>query len=196
MTLKTYSQNCGLASALDLVGERWTLLIIRTLLIGPARFNEIQAQLPGIGTNLLSARLKHLARRGLVEKEPGRQGVYELSEKGESLRPVLHSLARWGREYVQPGRAEYQLPWTMFNIESSFLPQRAHGLAAVIEFDMAGQVFHLVIKKRTCRAVAGPAVMPDVKVKTDKQSIFDAGGRLQIQGDSGVFDRVRPCFDL
>ncbi|HKJ17639.1 MAG TPA: helix-turn-helix domain-containing protein [Xanthomonadales bacterium] len=197
MTLKTYSQNCGLASALDVVGERWSLLIVRTLLVGPARFNEIQAQLPGIGTNLLAARLKYLARWGLVEKQTGRQGSYRLTEKGYSLRPILHQLARWGREFVPATGIENHPWWSMFNIESAFRPERADGLDAVIEFEMAESEFHLVIRKNTCRVAAGPALSADVIVKSDSPSIFVGGGsRLQITGDSAMFDRVRPCFDL
>ena len=196
MTLKTYNQNCGLASALDVIGDRWTLLVIRSLLTGPSRFNEIQSRLPGMGTNLLADRLKALQYRGLVTKEKGRQSSYALTEKGELLRPVVHQMAKWGRAFV-PGSGALSNPqWDMFNIEASFIPEKAQGIDAVIEFVLAGHAFHLVIRKQRCRAVEGPAVAADVSIRTDGSAMLGGGGRLQINGDTAVFDRVRPCFEL
>lgn len=196
MTLKTYNQHCGLAAALDVIGERWTLLIVRALLPGAARFSEIQAQLPGIGTNLLSARLKALTRRGLVEKPESRTGGYRLTPKGEALRTLVHQLAVWGRDYLPgPGAAHHPL-WTMFNIEAAFRPERAEGVDAVVEFRAAGEAFHLVIRRQTCRAVAGPAMHADVSIHSANEHILGDRARLQIHGDAVVFDRVRPCFDL
>lgn len=196
MALKTYSQNCGLAAALDVIGERWTLLIIRALLAGPARFGEIHGQLPGIGTNLLSERLKTLQRWGIVEKPEGPQNAYSLSNKGESLRPIAAALAAWGREFLPvPGAANHPA-WTMFNLEAAFRPERAEGIDAVIEFDIGGDQFHLVIRKQTCRAAAGPALAADVSIHSQGARLFGDKARLQIHGDAAVFDRVRPCFDL
>jgi DNA-binding HxlR family transcriptional regulator len=130
MTLKTYNQNCGLASALDVVGERWTLLIIRSLMTGPARFNEIQSRLPGMGTNLLAERLKSLTRWNLIKKESGRQSSYMLTRKGKALRPILHLLARWGRDYVSGAGTQTDPQWAMFNIEASFCPERSEGISS------------------------------------------------------------------
>ena len=196
MTLKTYNQNCGLAAALDVVGERWTLLIIRAMLAGPARFGEIQAQLPGIGTNLLSARLKSLSRRGVVEKHDGAQGSYALTAKGEALKPIVQRLAAWGRDFLPVPGGEYRPEWTMFNIESAFRPERAGDLDAVVEFRVADEPFHLVIHRQGCRAVAGPASAPDICVRSVNEHWLGEGARLQIQGDTEMFDRVRRCFDL
>ena len=196
MTLKTYNQNCGLASALDVVGERWTLLVIRSLLTGPSRFNEIQSRLPGMGTNLLAARLKSLQLRGLVEKKEGRQSSYALTDKGETLRPVIARLANWGRVFTPGQGAQSNSQWDMFNIEAAFIPEKAAGVDAVIEFRIAGDVFHLVIRKQTCRAVEGAAVAADVSIRSDGSVIFGDGARMQINGDATVFDQVRPCFSL
>ena len=196
MTLKTYSQNCGLASALDVVGDRWTMLVLRSLSTGPARFNQIQARLPGMGANLLAARLKALQRWGVVEKSPGRQSSYSLSEKGEALRPVLHQLACWGREFVSDSGNHSQPQWEMFNIEASFRPEKAKGIDAVVEVRLGESVFHLLIRKQTCRAVEGPAVEPDVSIRSGNVAMLSGGGRVQIQGDTRVFDRVRPLFNL
>lgn len=196
MTLKTYNQNCGLAAALDVIGDRWTLLVIRALLAGPARFGEIQSQLPGIGTNLLSARLKSLIRRGVVEKEDGQQGDYALSEKGEALRPVALELASWGRGFLPVPGGAHDTRWTMFNIEAAFRPERAEGLDAVVEFCIEDSAFHLVIRRQCCRAVSGRAVSPDVSIRSAGPQLSGKGARLQIHGDTAVFDRIRPCFDF
>src|SRR5947209_5516620 len=93
---RSYHQWCGMARGLDVIGERWTLLLIRDLLLGPKRFKDLFQGLPGIGTNLLAARLKELERKGIVRRTvlpaPAGSTVYELTELGESLRPVLYAI--------------------------------------------------------------------------------------------------------
>lgn len=108
---RTYNQDCVLAYALDLLGERWTLLIIRELFLGPRRFGDLHVALPGIGTNLLSKRLKELEEAGLiVGPGPGEgRGSYRLSEEGENLRPTVHALMYWSIEYFM-NRAEPSPP--------------------------------------------------------------------------------------
>jgi DNA-binding HxlR family transcriptional regulator len=196
MTLKTYNQNCGLAAALDVLGERWTLLIIRSLLSGSRRFGEIQAMLPGIGTNLLADRLKSLSRRGVLEKDEGLQGGYCLTARGEGLRSVVGELANWGRQYLPLSGGQYQPQWSMFNLEAAFRPERAEGLDAVVEFRISGEVFHLVIRKQACRVRVGSAPAPDVVIRSDSPRLQGEGARLQILGDTEAFNRVRPCFEL
>ena len=93
---RTYNQDCILAHALDLLGERWTLLIVRDLFLGPQRFGDLQAGLPGIGANLLSKRLKELEEAGLVEQAGGR---YRLTQTGEELRPPIRALVKWAMMY-------------------------------------------------------------------------------------------------
>lgn len=194
MSKKTYNQNCGLAAALDVVGDRWTLLIIRGLLAGPARFNELRSQLPGIGTNLLSARLDMLARHGVVLKQDGQQGEYVLTERGEAVRSAVQGLTSWGRQFLPiPGGAN-DVRWTMFNIESAFRPERAEDLDAVVELQAGEKSFHLVVRRGSCRAVSGPAVSPDVTIRSHDEEFLGGGARVQIHGDPEVFDRIRPCF--
>jgi DNA-binding HxlR family transcriptional regulator len=102
MTNRTYNQYCPLAHALDLVGERWTLLIIRNLFVGPKRFSDLLRGLPGIGTNILTARLKALEENGLIQSRflppPAASSVYELTPYGRSLQDVLVALALWGAQ--------------------------------------------------------------------------------------------------
>jgi DNA-binding HxlR family transcriptional regulator len=98
---RTYNQDCVLAYALDLLGERWTMLIIRELFLGPRRFGDLHAALPGLGTNLLSKRLKELEEAGLIVSpgESEARGQYRLTETGEELRPAVHTLMSWSIHY-------------------------------------------------------------------------------------------------
>ena len=106
---RTYDQYCPIAHALGAVGERWSLLIVRELLHGQRRYTDLADALPGIGTNILAARLRELEAAGVVAKRrllpPTPATVYELTEKGRGLHPVLHELARWGaRSSARPPR--------------------------------------------------------------------------------------------
>ena len=107
MSHKSYRQaDCGIAAALEVVGDRWTLLIVRELMKGNRRFNELQNALPGLAPNLLSARLKLLAEAGVVQRVAFREipprVEYYLTDLGVELRPVLMELLRWGNHFVQP----------------------------------------------------------------------------------------------
>jgi len=99
-TARSYAQLCGIATALDVIGDRWTPLVLRDLLLGPLRFGELAEGLPGIGTNTLAARLKHLEASGVIRRRllplPDRGTVYELTTYGRELEPILLALGRWG----------------------------------------------------------------------------------------------------
>lgn len=97
---RTYNQECIMAYALDLLGERWTLLIVRELFLGPRRFGDLHAALPGIGTNLLSKRLKELEDADIVMSTPGEaRGKYRLTDAGEEMRPCVRELMFWSIKY-------------------------------------------------------------------------------------------------
>ena len=104
--MRRYDQYCPIACSLGLIGERWTLLVVRELLHGPKRYTDLAEHLPGIGTNILATRLKELESAGLVEKRklppPWASTVYELTATGRELRPVLHELARFGARLMGP----------------------------------------------------------------------------------------------
>ena len=99
-TSRSYAQLCGIATAFDVIGDRWTALIVRDLLLGPLRFGDLTTGLPGIGTNTLTARLKALESSGVVARrllpQPERGTVYELTAYGRELEPILMALGRWG----------------------------------------------------------------------------------------------------
>ena len=111
MAERTYNQYCPIAHALDLIGDRWTLLICRDLLLGPKRFSDLHAGRPGIGTNILTDRLKGLDHAGLVQRRvlppPAASAVYELTPYGHGIEPALVALAQWGGQSLgvaQPGQ--------------------------------------------------------------------------------------------
>jgi len=97
--MRSYGQYCGLAKALDVVGDRWTLLIVRELLIGESRYTDLLTGLPGIATNLLASRLDEMEQAGLVTREvlppPAATAVFRLTPRGEELRPVIRALGQW-----------------------------------------------------------------------------------------------------
>ena len=115
--MKTYGQLCAVARALDVVGDRWTLLLVRELLIaGALRFTELQRGLPGIAPNLLSQRLRELETNGVVHRDPGTSGTpatYRLTARGAALEPVVRELLRWGAPTVPsaPPDAVFQMHW-------------------------------------------------------------------------------------
>src|SRR6266540_2349588 len=111
MTDRRYGQTCGIAHALDLVGERWALLVVRELLLGPKRFTDLREGLPGIGANVLASRLRELESAGVVQRRtlpaPAAATVYELTEYGRELEEPLLAFGRWGAKTLsrRPGDA-------------------------------------------------------------------------------------------
>lgn len=126
---KTYRQRCMVAKALDLVGERWTLLIVRDLLLGGRRYSDLLAGLPGLTTNLLAKRLERLSEEGLIEKRalppPASATVYELTVLGRALEPVVLSLGtfgeHYGREHGYPAAEDHGNPrWAMVSLKRRY----------------------------------------------------------------------------
>src|SRR6476661_31064 len=104
--MRSYDDPCGIARALDAVGERWSLLVVRELVLGPKRFTDLQHGLPGVSTDILAARLRGLEEAGVVRRAalppPAAAKVYELTDRGRELEPVLHALGRWGSAQPMP----------------------------------------------------------------------------------------------
>jgi len=210
-TKRSYQQYCGLASALDVVGERWTLLIIRELLLGPARYSDVLANLPGIGTNLLAERLKFLVQRGVVRqvdlRGTGAQLAYELTPAGEELRPLILGLTRWGMEFVGDPRPEDALRprWGFLAAEAMLDPTKVSDRHERYEFRVDDQVFHIETSGGRARARRGAAVDPAMVAKTDAATFVQIGsgrltpllamltGHLVLEGDVGA---VLRCCEL
>jgi DNA-binding HxlR family transcriptional regulator len=209
-----YGQFCGLAAGLDIVGERWTLLIIRELLLAPARFSEIADNLPGIGPNLLSDRLRSLSERGVIEAAPvpgdGRGKQYRLTRLGEQLREPLLQLARWGMSFL----SEKDLgglsrgAWGFLAVQAMIHGQEVPDVVESYEFRLDGDAFHLMLAGGRAHALRGPAVNPAIVVHTDATTFvkigadllspFDAlvSGALRIDGDPSAAQRATRLLGL
>lgn len=184
MEQRTYNQYCATARTLDLVGERWTLLLIRELLTGPKRFGDLQSSLRGLGTGLLAARLKHLEREGLAHKitlpPPARTPAYALTQAGEELGPVVMELARWGLKWAMdtPRPAETFHPgWAVLGLRACFDSVAATGLRAVYEFRVDDEIFHARIDDGTIEALHGPAQHPDATITTSADTFLGLTGQ-------------------
>ncbi|WP_028935574.1 winged helix-turn-helix transcriptional regulator [Pseudonocardia spinosispora] len=215
MQQRTYGQYCATARTLDLVGERWTLLLVRELLTGPKRYGDLQRSLRGMGTGLLAARLKHLEREGLAHKvtlpAPARTPAYALTEAGEELGPAVLALARWGTKWAMGSRREdetFHPGWAVLAMEAFFVPQEAADLCAVYEFRVGDEVFHLRVENGTIDAQHGPAQHPDAVIDTGeemfaqlaegRERLADAigDGRATASGDAEALRRLATLFCL
>jgi DNA-binding HxlR family transcriptional regulator len=187
---KHYDQYCPIAHALDLVGERWSLLIVRELLKGPKRYTDLADSLPRIGTNILAARLRELEGCGLVAKRrlppPTPAQVYELTPYGLGLRPVVRELAVWGlRSLGAPNEDDEFAPgWLKGALDVVFAPVAPTG---TFEFRIGDEVACLVDGE----ARSGPVEQPDVVLETDPVSFYFLFVERRWDGVSVEGDRDR-----
>jgi DNA-binding HxlR family transcriptional regulator len=201
---RSYNQYCTLAEALDVLGERWTLLLVRELMLGPRRFKDLLHGLPGIGKNLLAARLKHLEAEGLVVRRqlppPAGSQVYNLTEAGYDLGPVLTELARWGLGRLGEPRPNqvFRPAWGMFPLTYTADAEAAAGLRETYEFRIDGDIFHIRVNDGEVRPRTGPADGPDLVVTMDAATLLElfsgqlsavdglSQGRIAIEGEPAV----------
>ncbi|WP_141578621.1 winged helix-turn-helix transcriptional regulator [Actinomadura sp. WMMA1423] len=214
MEQRTYNQYCATARTLDLVGERWTLLLVRELLTGPKRFGDLQAGLRGLGTGLLAARLKLLEREGLARRTvlppPARTPAYALTEAGEELGPAILALARWGLKWAMDERRPdetFHPGWALLGLQACFDQEAAAGLRAVYEFRVDDEVFHARIDDGAIEVLHGPAQRPDATVTMSEEAFLGlVGGRAlgqaiedgsaSVSGDEEVLRRLKDLFPL
>ena len=187
MPARSYNQYCAIAHALDIVGERWTLLLVRELLVGPRRFSDLLADLPGIGTNLLASRLKSLAERDIVLREtlppPAASSVYKLTELGRGLEPVIVELHRWGsRTQGPPGPdTRFRPAWTPLAMRLAFDPSAAAGVNETYEFRVDADVFHAEVRDGALRTAQTAAESPDMVISIDAATFSEvAMGRIDL----------------
>lgn len=140
MGKRSYEQNCALARTADVIGERWTLLLVRDLLVGPRRFNELLASLQGIGSNLLAKRLRDLEAAGLVTRATDSSRAYGLTERGRALEPAVLAMIRWGLLHGPENREgdHHQDDWDLLALKAAFQPERAANLATGVQFNTDG----------------------------------------------------------
>lgn len=133
MRRRDYRQNCGVARAADIVGERWTLLIVRDLLIAPRRFSELERRMEGMGTNLLAKRLREMRESGLISDGPN----YALTEMGQALEPIVLGLAKWSlkwqRDPSNPNGLHFP-DWDLLALKALFLPDQGRRKAILACF--------------------------------------------------------------
>jgi DNA-binding HxlR family transcriptional regulator len=191
MARRTYNQYCATAHTLDLIGERWTLLIVRELVTGPKRFRDLLDSLAGIGTGLLASRLKFLEGEGLVQRvtlpPPARTPAYELTEAGAELEPAVMALSRWGMKWALGERREgehYRPGWAVLGMQAIFEPEEAGDIDAVYEFRIDDEVFHARIEHGQIESRHGPAQRPDAVIEATAEAFLEiAAGRLRL-GDA------------
>jgi len=210
---RDYGQYCGLAHALDVVGGRWSLLIVRDLLTGPKRFTDLEAGLPGVPTNVLSARLKELEEAGVVRRSllarPAKGVGYELTDYGQELEEPLMNLARWGARSLGPA-AEGQpisVDGLALALRSAFQPEAAAGLTRTYEVALDGRPLritlddgHLAITAEADGADVRLATRPDLflglllgQVRVDEAL---AAGQLTVTGSKPEARRFFKLFSL
>jgi DNA-binding HxlR family transcriptional regulator len=189
-----YDQYCGIAHALDLVGDRWALLVVRELMRGPLRYTDLVGRLPGIGTNILAARLRDLETGGVVVKRrlppPAASRVYELTEYGLALKPVLRELGLWGARSLGPPTHEEELfpGWLPNVIDTVLAPVAPPGR---FEFRVGDEIASLVDGE----AQEGSVEDPDVVVEGEPEGVYHLFvdrelDRVTVQGDRELLERL------
>jgi DNA-binding HxlR family transcriptional regulator len=201
---RSYDQFCSLARTLDVVGERWTLLVVRELMLGPRRFSDFLPALPGVGRNLLSARLRHLEEQGLVARRtlppPAGVQVYELTQDGRDLGPALAELSRWGVEHLEvpPPGAVFRPAWGMFPLSYMANTEAAAGLREDYEFRVGEETFTIQVRDGVVEPRTGPSDDPDLVVTMSPETLRElfegklaamdglGQGRITIEGPPEV----------
>ena len=208
---RTYDQYCPVARALELVGERWTLLVARELLLGPRRFTDLMAGLPGISANVLAGRLKDLEQEGMVARRtlppPAASAVYELTPEAAGLVSVLATMAEWGMTILGEPRArdEVRGEWIVLGLAVT-APAPDVGDGTTYELHIDGEVLHVQVRDGNLRPHHGPADDPDAVLTTDAMALADlwagrldvddalTAGRVTVDGDEDAAGRLLTSF--
>jgi DNA-binding HxlR family transcriptional regulator len=167
MDRRSYNQFCGLARSLDIVGERWTLLIVRNLLLGPLRYTELMRGLPGITTNLLAKRLREMEKVDLVERARSTAAdgghAYRLTPLGAGLEPAIHALGRWGwQAMTETKKGERRsLEWLLVALRRRYLGGETLR-AELIADDVP---YRIILSAGTAEIARGEVSSPDVRVR-------------------------------
>ena len=215
MSNRSYNQYCGLAYALDIVGERWTLLIIRELMAGPRRFTDLLSGLPGISTNLLTDRLKSLEQEEVLVRRtlppPAGSIVYELTPVGLALEKTLLEMGKWGSQFVPPSMDDALLLNVgsyALTLKTFFRPEQAQGLDETYELRIDNEVLHVRIHNGQVDVQQGAALKPDAVFETDIASYLSllqkrfqaseavAKGIIEVEGDPTALSRFQELCGL
>lgn len=211
---RTYNDACGVSRALDLVGERWALLIVRELLLGPKRFTDIRESLPGLSADILSQRLRELEQGGIVERAtlppPAPAKVYELTPKGRALEATLIALGRWGGANAEPPGEDMcmSIEAHVVSLRTLFEPDLARDLRATFALHLSGQHFHALVREGEIVVGRGDPPSPDVVIEGEAGTLLGVchgridrdealrSGQLKIEGDEETALRFLGLFPL
>jgi DNA-binding HxlR family transcriptional regulator len=212
-TKRTYGDRCGVARALDIVGERWALLVVRELLLGPKRFTDLRAGLPHVGPDILAQRLRELEQSGIVRRgtlpPPAGSRIYELTERGHELEPIVVALGRFGSVApFPPGEAQIGVDAVVIALKSLFAASAADGLSASYELRLGEQSFRIDVADGRIEAVRGSAEAPEATIETDPGTLASIlwhgrkleearrSGDIAIAGDRKAVTRFVGLFGL
>jgi DNA-binding HxlR family transcriptional regulator len=190
-TKRSYGEACRFAYALDLVGERWALLVVRELLLGPKRFTDLRAGLPNASTNILAERLRELEGGGVVRRRklppPAAAQVYELTEWGRELEPVVTQLGAWGaRSPFPPEHQEINSDSIVLALRSLFDPDAAGELSADYELRLNGDRFRICVDGGELELSRGAAEEPAATIGFDEPATMAAVLTSQLPLDAAI----------
>jgi DNA-binding HxlR family transcriptional regulator/putative sterol carrier protein len=212
-TTRTYGDSCGIARALDVVGERWALLVVRELLLGPKRFTDLRDGLPRVGPDILSQRLRQLEQAGVLGRRklapPAGAQVYELTDRGRELEPIVLGLGRWGsRVPMPPGDPELGVDSAMLALKTLFDVHAAEGLEASYELRLGEHRFHARVADGRLSLDRGDADRPDATIESDPNTLATLlwegrrlteavrSGDVKVEGNRPALTRFLGLFPL
>jgi DNA-binding HxlR family transcriptional regulator len=207
---RTYGDSCGIARALDRIGDRWALLVVRELTLGPKRFTDLRAGLPGVGPDVLAQRLRDLEAAGVVRRAtlppPAASRVYELTDWGSELEPVLLALGQWGSRAQLPGDPPPLSPDALaLALETTYAPTSTP-TAASYQLNLGEHAFVVRVGARGIDVRRGEARDPILRIDTDPGTLSAllwhgrpsaralADGVLAVEGDTAEMDRFLEFF--
>ncbi len=211
---RTYSDACGIARALDVVGDRWALMVIRELMLGPKRFGDIRGGLPKLSADVLSQRLRDLEEDGIVRRTtlppPAAVKVYELTPAGYELEPVLIALGRWGGANAPDPVIGVGMSFDshILSLRTLFSPALAGDLEATYELQLQSGPFRVAIADGVAEIAAGEAPGADAVIAGNVEPIFEVvrgvrdlreaegSGDLELSGDRKLAERFFSLFPL
>jgi DNA-binding HxlR family transcriptional regulator len=210
---RRYDEGCAVAHALDLIGERWALLIVRELLLGPKRFTDLRAGMPGASADVLAQRLREMTQAGVVGRRklppPAGSEVYELTEWGAELESVVTHLGRWGsRSPSLDPMADGSVDSLVLSLRALFEPQAAQAFNATVGLRIADNEFTVAVADGELHIARGRAEHPSVTLSADRSTLAALlyGGRAlddavgagdaTVDGESAVIARFLRLFPL
>jgi DNA-binding HxlR family transcriptional regulator len=210
---RTYGEACGIPRALDRVGERWALMIVRELLLGPKRFTDIRTSLPHLGPDVLAQRLRELEEQNVVARRklppPAASQVYELTEWGLELEPVIMALGRWGARAPAPADdLGMSFDSHVLSFRTLFDPELAGDFATTLDLRFGDRPFRAVVADGRLDIGPGEARDPDATVRTEIGTLLAlahgraelgkalSSGELELEGDKQAVERFLGLFPL